>query len=184
MRINISLIALTITLAGTHCATTPRTAAPAEVGRRVTQGAPANATHLRYLWFSGQPDQQTLEAAKEIGVRVVINLRDPSEQDWDERKAAEDLGLIYYNVPMPAKEPFSPEAIDHVEALVEAHPGEQTLIHCSSGNRAAGWLAVHLVDQHQMTVEDALVVGRDAGITKAAIETKVRTSVAEPLSPQ
>ncbi len=168
------LFALTIALTTTHCATASQPITPADVAGPVTWGAATNVTHLRHLWFAGQPDQEALERAKERGVAVVINLRDPSEHDWDEKKAAEDLGLTYYNVPMAKSGSFSPEAVDRIEALVKTHHGEPTLIHCSSGNRAAGWLAVHLVEQHEMTVDDALAVGKRAGITKTAIETKVR----------
>ena len=61
--------------------------------------APSNVTHVGRLWFAGQPDAETLRKAKENGLRVVLNLRDPAESEWDERSAVEGLGMVYYNVP-------------------------------------------------------------------------------------
>lgn len=176
------LLALTIALTGAHSATASPAITPADVEAPVTWGAAKNVTHLRHLWFSGQPDQETLQLAKGRGVTVVINLRDPGEYDWDEEKAAQDLGLVYYDVPVAKEGAFSPAAFDRIESLVKTHHSEQTLVHCSSGNRAAGWLAVHLVEKHQMPVDDALSVGREAGITKPAIEAKVRSYLEDQLS--
>ena len=175
------LIALTFALTGVHGVPASQAITPAEVEAPVTWGAVSNVAHVRDLWCSGQPDRKTLEEAVEHGVKVVINLRDPSEDDWNEKEAAEGLGLVYYNVPMAKKGPkgpFSAEAIDRVDALVKKHGGEETLIHCSSGNRAAGWLAVHLAEEQGTTVDDALEVGRKAGITKGAVEKKVREYIA------
>ncbi len=172
-----TLIVCAVALAGMFGVPASQAISPGDVEAPVAWGA-ANVTHLRHLWFSGQPDLRALEEAVEHGVKIVINLRGPSEDDWNEKEAAEGLGLVYYNVPMAKKEPFSAEAVVRVEALVKNHPGEPALIHCSSGNRAAGWLAVHLVEEHDMTVDDALEVGRKAGITKGAIENKVRDYVA------
>lgn len=146
--------------------------APDDVSGPVTWGN-IQVTSLKHLRFSGQPDAPALNAAKANGVEVVINLRAPSESEWPEATAAADRGLIYYNVPVDADAPFSRAAFERIEALIAEHPGQTTLIHCSTGNRAAGWLATHLVTRHQMSVSDAIAVARKAGITKDAIVSKV-----------
>jgi protein tyrosine phosphatase (PTP) superfamily phosphohydrolase (DUF442 family) len=131
------------------------------------------ADDVHQLWFAGQLDRAGFEAAKETGIDVVINLRAPSELDWDEAAAVESLGMAYYNVPVVGPS-FDPGAFAEIERLVEEHPGQQTLIHCSSSNRAGGWFATHLVDRHEMSLDDALAAGRATGITKDAIVTRVR----------
>jgi len=103
-------------------------------------------------------------------------MRDPSEHDWDEESAARDLGLAYYNVPVTGKR-FEPAAFQRIDALVAENESQQVLIHCGSSNRAGGWLATHLVAEHGMSVDDALAVGRRAGITKKGIEKRVRAYV-------
>ena len=167
-------IALIGATACTHGAITPD-----QVQGPLSWGEAHSVTQLRHLWFAGQPDESALERAKAEGIRVVINLRDPSEQEWDEQAAAEGLGMTYYNVPIRGGQPFERAAFERIETIVEQHHGESTLVHCSSSNRAGAWLATHLVRRHGMPVEDALSVGRRAGITKEAMEKNVRRYLEE-----
>jgi protein tyrosine phosphatase (PTP) superfamily phosphohydrolase (DUF442 family) len=153
---------------------------PEEVEGPFTWGAVSNVTHVRHLWFSGQPDEEALRQAKENGVEVVVNLRDPGESDWDERSAVETLGMTYYNVPVQKTGPFTRESFSRIDTVLEEHEGAGILIHCSSSNRAGGWFATHLVEDHQMSVDDALAVGRKTGITKDGITIRVRGYLAEP----
>ncbi len=60
-----------------------------------TWGGVSNVTGLSHLWFSGQPDAAALERAKAEGVTVVINLRDPSEFDWEREFSLERSGSLF-----------------------------------------------------------------------------------------
>jgi protein tyrosine phosphatase (PTP) superfamily phosphohydrolase (DUF442 family) len=146
---------------------------PGDVKGPTTWGSVANVTHLRHLWFAGQPDRAGFEAAKAAGVELVINLRDPSELSWDERAAVEELEMAYYNVPVTGSA-FDPVAFTRIEEILVENQGKPTLIHCASSNRVGGWLATHLVQKHGLSEEQAIAVGRQAGITKPAIEDRVR----------
>jgi protein tyrosine phosphatase (PTP) superfamily phosphohydrolase (DUF442 family) len=152
----------------------PGPVVPDEVEGPVAWSETTSATHLRHLWFSGPPDAPALEAAKQSGVRVVVDLREPWEVEGDPRAAAEALGLVYYSAPVSKQGAFERESLERVEEIVRRHEGEETLLHCSTGNRAAGWLATHLVREHGMGLDDALAVGRRAGITKPDVEERVR----------
>ncbi|MCP3984994.1 MAG: hypothetical protein GY723_11430 [bacterium] len=149
------------------------TVSPDEVEGPVTWGSVSNVMHLHHLWFAGQPDQAGMEKAKAEGVAVVINLRDPSEHAWDEKSAVEALGMTYYSVPVRGA-PFDKAVFDEIESLVKQHHSEEILVHCASSNRVGGWLATHLAARHEMSVDEALAVGRRAGITKVSIEQAVR----------
>lgn len=142
-------------------------------------GATPHVSQLDSLYFAGQVDAEGLEKAKESGVSVVINLRDPSEHDWDEAAAAEALGLLYMNVPVTGAT-FDPAAFERIESLVSQYGDEKILVHCGSSNRVGGWLATHLVKERGMDIEDALDVGRAAGITSPAIEKRVREYLESP----
>jgi protein tyrosine phosphatase (PTP) superfamily phosphohydrolase (DUF442 family) len=145
-----------------------------------TWGAVSNVTHVGRLWFSGQPDTETLREARENGLRVVLNLRDPSESEWDERSAVEDLGMVYYNVPVQKTGPFTRESFSLIETVLEDHEEDEILIHCSSSNRAGGWFATYLVEKRGVSVDEALAIGRETGITKDAIESRVLAYLGEP----
>ena len=175
-RFRVWLIASALLFVGTAAAGETSVSAD-DVQGPFAWGGVSNVTHLRHLWFAGQPDQAGLEKAKPEGVAVVINLRDPSEHAWDERSSVEALGMTYFNIPVRGGQPFDPEVFGKIEALVKEHHDEQILIHCASSNRVGGWLATHLVDTHGMTIDDALAVGRRAGITKQPVERAVRAYV-------
>jgi protein tyrosine phosphatase (PTP) superfamily phosphohydrolase (DUF442 family) len=149
---------------------------PADVSDPVTWGTATRVTRLHHLWFADQPDVAGFEAARAAGVRVVINLRPPSELDWDEKAAVEKLGMAYYNVPVSGPR-FERDVFGHIEELVEANEDVPILLHCSTSNRVGGWLATHLVREHNMTVDAALAVGRRAGITKEEVADRVREYV-------
>ncbi len=150
---------------------------PDDVEGPMTWGAATRVTRLHHLYFADQPDAAGFEAAKAAGVVAVIDLRAPGERDWDERAVVEGLGLAYENVPVTG-DAFDPEAFARIEALVaERHP-DKILVHCSTSNRVGGWLATHLVTQHGLAVDDAIAVGRRAGITNDVIEQRARDYLA------
>ena len=148
---------------------------PEEVANPVAWGSASKVTRIRRLWIADQPDEAGLRQARESAVSVVINLREPSELSWDERTVVESLGMTYYNVPVAREAPLSSEQMAEIEEIVQRHGGQQVLIHCSTANRAAAWLATHLVHEHAMALDDALTVARQAGLTKADAEAKVRS---------
>jgi protein tyrosine phosphatase (PTP) superfamily phosphohydrolase (DUF442 family) len=140
-------------------------------------GGAEHVTRVGKLWFASQPDEAALEVAKKRGVRLVINLREPSEYDWPEQQAVERLGMTYRSIPVSGAEPFSRDAFERIDEQVDKHQNEEILIHCSSANRAAGWFATRLVLRDGMPVADAIEVGRRVGITNQPVVDKVREYV-------
>jgi protein tyrosine phosphatase (PTP) superfamily phosphohydrolase (DUF442 family) len=145
----------------------------------ITWGENEQAIRVGRFWIAGTMNAQALQQSAHSGVGVVINLRDPTEPAWDEATTAADLGLVYQNIPVAKDAPFSAAAFDQIEAVVRAHPGETILLHCSTGNRAAAWLATHLVREQDMSVAAAIAAARKAGMTKAETEAKLRAFLAQ-----
>jgi len=153
---------------------------PADFGEPQTWGAAKNVVSVRHMYISGQPDNATLIEAREHGVAAVINVRGPKEIDWDEQAAAVALGLDYYNIPIvTADHGFDESAIEAITRLVGQYENQKVLIHCASGNRVSGWLAVHLVRDHGMQVDPAIELAKRANLTSPAIATRVRESLGE-----
>jgi len=150
---------------------------PDDVKGPFSWGAATRVTQLRHLHFADQPDSVGVEAARSAGVAVVINMRAPSESDWDEKAAVEKLGMAYYNVVVTGPT-FDREQFEKIESLVATHPNDTILIHCGSSNRAGGWLATHLVTRHDLSEDEAIEVGRRAGITKRGVEERVHAYLA------
>lgn len=124
--------------------------------------------------FHAQPDATELASWQQSGIDTVINLRMPDEMDWDEAAAAQTLGLEYHLVPVSRSGPgFDAAAIETITAIVDASPGRRVALHCSSGNRAAAWLAIYLVNRGA-EIEAALVRARSVGLTRPELEVRVR----------
>jgi uncharacterized protein (TIGR01244 family) len=153
---------------------------PADVQTSASLGAAPNVSRLRNMWFAGQPRAIDLEAAAEEGITTVINLRTSAEMRWDEETAVEALGMTYYHLPVDGNKPFSRATFDMLDVLMAKYAGQPVLIHCSSSNRAAAWLATYLVREKSMLVDEAMRVARRAGMTKKSLETKVREFLENP----
>lgn len=143
-------------------------------------GGARNVVRFGQLFLSEQPDAATFDLAREKGISMVINLRAPAEFDWDEQNAAKDAGLNYYNIPLIGEEhSFDPQVINQLSAVVKQHGNDPILVHCSSGNRASAWLAIYLVNEHNIDLEKAIALAKKTGLTKPAIEAKIRRYLTE-----
>ncbi|XOV82836.1 MAG: hypothetical protein ACFHXK_18500 [bacterium] len=184
-------LALIIYLCG---ALTPATAEQPAITRAVVSeqdisaprvwGAAGNVVQVKHLYFSAQPDAEGIREAQAAGVEVVINLRHRDETQWDEATAVTQAGLAYYQVPISSEGPgFDQHAMRRISDIVASHGDQPIWLHCSSGNRASAWLAVHLVQDHQMTVEQSLALARKVGLTNEQLEKRVYDYLAaEPVA--
>lgn len=166
------ILSLIIVVAATACAS--HAIKPADITVHEKWPGTRNVREYHGIFFSGQPDAEGLKAFKLAGVTTVINLRPEDEMstlDFDEAAEASELGLEYHNFPWPL-----PESIESIERVAtEKHrAGEKVLLHCSSGNRAAGWFAIHLRKEHGMSLEDAFGAAKAAGLSRESTQQQVR----------
>lgn len=123
------------------------------------------------LYTAGQPAAGDWAAIAGGGVGTVIDLRAPGERkDRDERAEVEAAGLRYVALPIAGHEGVTEDNAKALADLIAAAQGP-VLVHCASGNRAGGLLALALAAQG-VPVAQALETGRAAGMTST--ETQVR----------
>ena len=173
----ITLLAIFLLTAG--CAVAEEATAPGDVEGPFVWGALHNVTRLGNLWFSGQPDAAALAVAKQRGIDVVVSLREPGELRWDEAGAVEDLGMSYVSVPVSRMRSYSAEAFDRISKVVDSNPDKQVLIHCGNSNRVGSWLTTRLVQRDGMSVDEALAMGRAAGLNQEPFVQRTRDYLAE-----
>jgi uncharacterized protein (TIGR01244 family) len=126
------------------------------------------------LCTGGRPSQDHLQQAQARGVRTVVNLCPHSEPcGYDEPALVHSLGMHYVNIPIAGPADLTTENAQRLaSALAEAGPGHPVLVHCASGNRVGALFAVKARRIDGLGVEEALAVGRSAGLK--AMEPAVR----------
>lgn len=119
------------------------------------------------IFTAGQPSPAQLASLAAEGVRTVINLRAPGEQvEFDEASEAERLGLRYVSIPVAGPQDVTAEtAARFSREFEDATRAGGVLVHCASANRAGAMLALDQALAQNKPVEDALAVGRAAGLT-------------------
>jgi uncharacterized protein (TIGR01244 family) len=119
----------------------------------------------------GQPTAADLALLKSKGIGTVINLRREDEDlGYDEAEAAAVLGLSYINLPV-GMDNLDRQTATHLRAILN-QTSAPVYVHCGSGNRVGALYAIgaHLIDGKPL--EEALDVGRKAGLT--GLEPRVR----------
>jgi uncharacterized protein (TIGR01244 family) len=123
------------------------------------------------LYTAGQPSAAQLRQAAEAGVTTVIDLRQPDEdRGFDETATAERLGLRYVRIPVAGAAGLSQANARALRATLAQSTGP-VLLHCASGNRAGALLAL-LQAQDGASIEQALDLGRRAGMTSLEATTR------------
>lgn len=134
------------------------------------------------LYTAGQPDAGDWSLLASAGIRTVINLRPDSETPGrDLRSEVERAGLHYVHLPVAGPEQFTTGRARQLQQLLDASDGP-VLLHCASGNRAGGLLAIAYWLSGKQTAEQALQSGQRAGMTstRAAVERVMQRCSVEP----
>ena len=137
-----------------------------------------------YMMTAGAPNPNEWKQLHQHGVRAVIDLRAASEiKNYDEREDVTANGMRYHSLPTDAATDITRVQAGKLMALVaqekqQLKPGEKILVHCASGNRVGALIALGLMQQDGVSEEQAIAVGRSAGLK--SLEQKVRDAAPKP----
>ncbi len=145
--------------------------APADAAQQVTKPEVDGIRNLARLETTvacaGATTADSMPDIKKMGFKSVFNLRLATEPGADiagEEAAAEAAGLNYVHVPFT---PSSPDvaSVDKFLAAIRDPANNPAFIHCSGGNRAAGfWLIKRVLVDHwdiDRAVEESEALGLD-----------------------
>ena len=132
----------------------------------------------------GQPTQAHLAAAADAGFGLVINLRGEGEMtEWDEEAEVEKLGMHYLAIPIPGRAALTEENARNLATALKKKGDSPVLVHCASGNRVGGLFALKAFFVDQMDAQEAVVLGRQAGLRdslKPTVEEAIQGSSSKP----
>ena len=115
------------------------------------------------LFLAGQPNLESIDELKKLGITKVYNIRSEGEMDFSEHEAKfNELGMEYHFLPIVKDGALNPEALDKLNSMIDKN--ETNLIHCGSANRVGGWLITYLVKNEGMGFEDAVEIAQKSGL--------------------
>ena len=116
----------------------------------------------------GQPRPEHLAKLKADGVRAVLNLREPSEhRAAEEKKAIEDAGMKYFNIPVNYQEPTAAQ-VEQFLQITDDRANRPMFIHCTAAIRVGAFWMIRRVLRDGMDVEAALAEARRVGLREDA----------------
>lgn len=116
-----------------------------------------------HLLVCAQPDPGHWEEVRAAGAAQVINLCEENEYPYDEAAAVTQAGMDFIRIPVSVPDGVN---LENARQLHEAMLAGPSLIHCSTGNRAAALLALRAYHLEDEDIDQALAKGRAAGLTK------------------
>lgn len=132
------------------------------------------------LHTAGQPSLEQIDALAKQGVRTVIDLRaDGEDRGYDEAAELKARGLAYRRLPIAGAQDLTPANAAALKKLL-AESGDGVLLHCASGNRVGALLALMAAQEEGATPQQALELGKRAGMKSLAPAVEEKLGVAAP----
>jgi uncharacterized protein (TIGR01244 family) len=124
----------------------------------------------------GQPSEDQIQEAARLGYKTIINLRAADEMTWDEKSNVTRLGMKYVAIPIDGAGDITLANAARLISELSNRDGYPVLIHCASGNRVGALFALD-ANEHGSSIEEAIQIGKSAGMTR--LETAVRELIGE-----
>lgn len=131
------------------------------------------------LFTAGQPGMQEWKSLRKRGITTVVNLRPMKEMGGrDEAKEVRAEGMSYIEVPVFTAADLNEVNAKKLKAALNAANGKPVLVHCASGNRSGGLLALMAALEEHLPAEQAIAFGKAAGMKST--EARVREVLNAP----
>jgi tyrosine-protein phosphatase SIW14 len=91
-----------------------------------------------HIYRGGQPSAQGFEHLAKLGIKTVIDLREPGDRSLSERKMVEADGMRYTSVPMAGFHAPTGEQVSKVLKMLDDSSAAPVFIHCRRGADRTG----------------------------------------------
>ena len=100
-----------------------------------------------HVYRGAQPTNEGLSYLAKIGVKTVLDLREPGERSTQEERAVTALGMQYVTVPMGGLTPPTDAQITRILALLEDKTTGPVFVHCRRGaDRTGAVIGAYRID--------------------------------------
>ncbi|HVI72669.1 MAG TPA: sulfur transferase domain-containing protein [Pyrinomonadaceae bacterium] len=119
------------------------------------------------LYRGAQPRTGGLRRLRELGIDTIINLRGAGELTRAEEAAARELGLNYFNVPLPNWGRPQDDRVRRILLIIAAPQNGRVFVHCRDGvDRTGTIVALHRVAHEGWSSHAALAEAERNGMRR------------------
>lgn len=123
------------------------------------------------LYRGAQPTEEGFRRLRDLGIRVVVNLRLPQDAaETGEQRIVESLGMRYVNLPVPDGNFFDRSRRIPEEAVkgffeLMANPAGPVFVHCRRGaDRTGAMVGLYRIARHGWDAQRAYLEARSVGM--------------------
>ena len=156
------------------------TSAPSVAATEIQDLGVRNGTILTdNLLAAGQVTEVQFEELVDMGYTNFISLRPTSENGagWEEAHVVDD-DVTFTRIPVAGAGGLTRENVMALNEILEEASSENTVLYCASSNRVGGLLALKAYWLDGVEPDDALEIGRQAGLT--GLESAVQELLSQP----
>src|SRR5579863_3395528 len=119
-----------------------------------------------HVYRGAQPTREGLNYLAKIGVKTVVDLREPGERSLAEERAVTAAGMQYVNVPMTGLTPPTEAEITKILALLEDDTTGPVFVHCMRGaDRTGAVIAAYRIEHDHWDNARALSEAKSLGMS-------------------
>jgi tyrosine-protein phosphatase SIW14 len=119
-----------------------------------------------HLYRGAQPSTQGFESLAKLGVKTVIDLREPGSRSNNEKAVVEKAGMRYVNIPFSGYSAPTEQQMVQVLALFDNPESGPVFIHCRRGaDRTGTVIACYRVLHDHWKNADALAEAKGNGMS-------------------
>jgi len=125
----------------------------------------------------GAPSQEQLQAAHAAGFKTVISLLPETDPEAEQVRA---LGMSFVSIPVAGPQDLTEDNARKLGEAMDRAGAKPLLLHCASGNRAGGLLALKAFFVDHMAPQDAIALGESAGLASLGPAVEQAMQQGEP----
>jgi tyrosine-protein phosphatase SIW14 len=119
-----------------------------------------------HVYRGAQPTQEGFRNLNKLGIKMVVDLREPGDRSTQENKIVTAAGMKYISVPMYGMATPKNESVQKVLALLEDNSSGPVFVHCKRGaDRTGGVIACYRIEHDGWKNGRALVEARSMGMS-------------------
>ena len=119
-----------------------------------------------HVYRGAQPSESGFEYLAKLGVKTVVDLREPGDRATQEEQTVTALGMKYINIPMSGLTPPSQAETSEILGLLEDNSTGPVFIHCMRGaDRTGAVIGAYRVDHDHWSNDRALSEAKADGMS-------------------